>query len=171
MLKKFISDSDDEDYIPIKKNRNKPHISLDISSQAPWDIKSEGKLFNAEQNPIHWYIHNYDDPDFIVWDSYGKVKILKPMVNIEYNNEYYLYIFDFSLTNGIDKKSIIYKMMKKFRKITDIDGIEEMDGMWFIFLTDETLPNYDTNNECILDSDGEIIEGDDAGGHIHFSEL
>lgn len=163
--KKSPSISYDEDYIPIKKNRNKPHISLDMSSQPPWYIKSEGILYKSAQNPISWYIHKYEDPDFIVWDSYGKVKILKPMVNIEYNNEYYLYIFDFNLTNSIDKKSIIYKMMEKFRKITDIDG------MWFIFLTDETLPNYDTNNECILDSDGEIIEGDDAGGHIHFSEL
>ena len=145
------------------------YISLSIFAYVPWIAKAEGTLYNNEQNPIHWTVHKYDNPDYIKCYN-EKVTIVKPIITMKYNNEFYLYIFDFRL-NGINTESIVYKMMINFRKITEINGIEHKEYDWIIFLTDEKISNYDYSNENILDNNNNIIESDDAGGEIHYSKL
>ncbi len=145
------------------------HISLDLFNRFPGYSYNEGSLDNLGQNPIYWYTHKSSDPDFISVDRNDKVTIVKPLITLKYEFQSYLYIF--KPYDPSDKTSPIYKILRKFRKITETKGVSYENNSWIIFLTDEKLSNYDENDECPLDKNGEIIENDELEGSIAFTRL
>lgn len=120
--------------------------------------------------PSNWFIHRYKNPTFIRLLSQDQCELTKPTITIKYNNEYYLYVFDFYNHNSKFKETVLYLKMMEFKNMASVEPIIVTET-FYIFLADTMLDNYDHDEEALLTNDKTMYDPDKCGGCIYFSEL
>lgn len=100
--------------------------------------------------PCRWYITDkqYDDD--------------KCIFSVPYNSQKYMYVFTpYDINTHINiLKKFVYGNASLFE-----------NEYQSVLLTFEQIPNYDHDNECLLDLYGNILESDDLGGSLDYSYL
>jgi hypothetical protein len=143
-----------------------PYLSLSYGLEFLTSTMS-GDYFRMNcGGPSNWFLHTHPDPDFIQKIGNDKVKIVKPMITIPYNDELYLYVFYITSVGVI---SIITAKIYFFESLGY--KIYRIDEKSFVVLTNDELDNYDGDLESIIDESGDIIEDDIVGGSISFSRI
>lgn len=152
------------------------YLSLNTSAYYPGTPISTGFLYRQEQNPIQYIIHRRRHIDLIdiIDDSIRDeeyIKVVKPLLTVEYNHQYYLFIFDFGYNQGAYEGTKVYDVMQDFVNRNGLTALHFEHLEMFLVLSDVLLNDYDHENEALLNPDGSILDTDEVGGEIHFANL